>query len=665
MEKETIVEMSSTYQKKQERTGTNARGSNVHHQNIKQAGITLVALVVTIIAMLILAGVTISLALGNNGILSRTIDASLRTKESQEKEIIHMAALAAISKNKEIKLTATELQEELNEEEAVVYDLDTELKVKMKSNRIYTVDLDGNIKDMSQKNENMKKTLTTQLADSTYGTEENQYQITCIEGLVDLSYKVNGIVAKEDGTLEYTSNRNSFANKYVVLINNLDFKSAESYENFERTDYGDINGNGEVEILLKELTTGKGWIPIGGYGQNGAGAFSGTFNGNNKIISELYIKNSDYTSNIGLFGTASNTATTIEKLGVRGNIYCNSQLAAGIICGSSYGTKRINDCFFEGIIENQSGTTGGIIAHPSRPCIINNCYTKGKIEGKTVGGIIGSGDNSGALLLTIDNCYNEAEIIGTSAVGGIIGNGLSNAEINNCYNKGTITGVSQIGGIAGQNGKKIENCYNTGNIFANNDIGGIIGKCIGGQKIAKCYNLGNITASGSKIGGIVGYNHTNANNVIEKCFNKGDITGVSYIGGVAGWIGQTGAANSIFNCYNTGKVTGNAIAGVVYGNNDKVMVVSCYNIGELEGKTKYGVTYKGNVENCYYLTNRGNSNEKAMEVTSEELMSYAPILDKAFEIDNENNTITIDEETKQGVWTSGEEEKYPQIIMNN
>ena len=41
---------------------------------------------------------------------------------------------------------------------------------------------------------------------------------------------------------------------------------------------------------------------------------------------------------------------------------------------------------------------------------------------------------------TIDNCYNEAEIIGTSAVGGIIGNGLSNAEINNCYNKGTITG---------------------------------------------------------------------------------------------------------------------------------------------------------------------------------------------------------------------------------
>ena len=46
-------------------------------------------------------------------------------------------------------------------------------------------------------------------------------------------------------------------------------------------------------------------------------------------------------------------------------------------------------------------------------------------------------------------------------------------------------------------------------------------------------------------------------------------------------------------------------------------------------------------------------------------MNYAPILDKAFEIDNENNTITIDEETKQGVWINGEEGKYPQIIMDN
>ena len=44
--------------------------------NYKEAGITLVALVVTIIVLLILAGVTISLALGDNGIIGKAQEAS-------------------------------------------------------------------------------------------------------------------------------------------------------------------------------------------------------------------------------------------------------------------------------------------------------------------------------------------------------------------------------------------------------------------------------------------------------------------------------------------------------------------------------------------------------------------------------------------------------------
>ena len=635
-------------------------------EQFKQAGITLVALVITIIVLLILAGVTISLALGGNGLLSRTIDASLKTKESQEKETIHMAALAAISKNKEIELTATELQEELNEEEAVVYDLNTELKVKMKSNRIYTVDLDGNIKDMSQKNENTKKTLVAQLADSSYGTEENQYQITCIEDLVDFSYKVNGIVAKEDGTLEYTSNRNSFANKYVVLINNLDFKSAASYENFERTDYGDINGNGEVEILLKELTTGKGWIPIGGYGQNGAGRLNGTLNGNNKTINNLYINNEDETSNVGLIGIIN--SIVIQNLTVKGDIHCNSAYAAGIVGYVEYnGVRTIKNCSFEGNIENIRDNirtyTSGIIAYESRNINIEKCSSKGIIKGKfNVSGIIGAGKAN------ITECHNESSITGESndgysSLGGIIAGG-GGSNVTNCYNTGYLQGPRHVGGIVGSSASKIENCYNEGTIKGGGNIGGIAGKIGENQKIIKCYNFGNISG-GSNIGGILGYSWISNGIVVERSYNKGTVEGTNYIGGIGGYIGHISSYNSIYNCINEGKIVGNIVSGIVWGTNDNIKVVSCYNIGELEGKTKYGVTYKGNVENCYYLTDRGNSNEKAIEVTSEQLMNYAPILDKAFEIDNENNTITIDEETKQGVWINGEEGKYPQIIMDN
>ena len=46
----------------------------------EKKGITLVALVITIIVLLILAGVAISALSGENGILKRTIDAKIQTQ---------------------------------------------------------------------------------------------------------------------------------------------------------------------------------------------------------------------------------------------------------------------------------------------------------------------------------------------------------------------------------------------------------------------------------------------------------------------------------------------------------------------------------------------------------------------------------------------------------
>ena len=54
---------------------------------LKERGITLVALVVTIIIMLILAGVTIGLITGDNGLFTRTKQAVENYKLKQEKEI--------------------------------------------------------------------------------------------------------------------------------------------------------------------------------------------------------------------------------------------------------------------------------------------------------------------------------------------------------------------------------------------------------------------------------------------------------------------------------------------------------------------------------------------------------------------------------------------------
>ena len=52
----------------------------------KENGITLVALVVTIVVLLILADVSISLVLGNNGIIKKAKDAKTQTNTKVKEE---------------------------------------------------------------------------------------------------------------------------------------------------------------------------------------------------------------------------------------------------------------------------------------------------------------------------------------------------------------------------------------------------------------------------------------------------------------------------------------------------------------------------------------------------------------------------------------------------
>ena len=58
-------------------------------------GITLIALVITIIVLLILAGVTIATLTGDNGILTKAQSAKTQNDKANEKEQIDLAVLAS------------------------------------------------------------------------------------------------------------------------------------------------------------------------------------------------------------------------------------------------------------------------------------------------------------------------------------------------------------------------------------------------------------------------------------------------------------------------------------------------------------------------------------------------------------------------------------------
>ena len=117
----------------------------------KKSGITLIALVITIIVLLILASITIGAISGDNGILNNTGKVKEDTEISQETEILQTAVVQAMGKNSRGNLEKDEFQQELDnqigkEGEVDVSDVGGEFEVFFTgSERYYTVDSNGNV----------------------------------------------------------------------------------------------------------------------------------------------------------------------------------------------------------------------------------------------------------------------------------------------------------------------------------------------------------------------------------------------------------------------------------------------------------------------------------------------------------------------------------------
>ena len=76
-------------------------------------GVTLIALIVTIIVLLILAGVVLLMILGQNGILNRAQEAKVTTAEKVAKEKVELSVSGAIARSNYGELTIENLEEEV------------------------------------------------------------------------------------------------------------------------------------------------------------------------------------------------------------------------------------------------------------------------------------------------------------------------------------------------------------------------------------------------------------------------------------------------------------------------------------------------------------------------------------------------------------------------
>ena len=118
----------------------------------KASGITLIALVVTIVVLLILAAVSISMLGGENGIITQAIKAKDETDIADEKERVQLAAVAAAGTDKWGEITEENLADELtknigtrDEDYTLSKEGESFLVTYTDSNRSYLVDANGNI----------------------------------------------------------------------------------------------------------------------------------------------------------------------------------------------------------------------------------------------------------------------------------------------------------------------------------------------------------------------------------------------------------------------------------------------------------------------------------------------------------------------------------------
>ena len=282
-----------------------------------------------------------------------------------------------------------------------------------------------------------------------------------------------------------------------------------------------------------------------------------------------------------------------------GSIYCSGEHAGGIV-GAYDGNIEITAA--TGDIQNTGyvqGTKciGGFVGATYMGTITaaGNMINTGEVNASDIyiGGIIGRLQDTQVVSVK-GEIRNEGNVVGNSAMGGIVGYATDeDAKIP----------VMAYGDIVNQG--KLQGTISSDSA----SVGGILGSfdCQEGifSETGVIKNEGDITANGTMVGGIGGYYAVQASTKpVQKCINTGSVTGTNNVGGLFGTANlksSTEEYKNIENSYSTGSVTASgesqskvgALVGYYAGNKIKNSYhTSLYPIT--------GTADEANgVENCY------------------------------------------------------------------
>lgn len=223
---------------------------------------------------------------------------------------------------------------------------------------------------------------------------------------------------------------------------------AKIADNVEVIDMSTVCHAADKSQNLEEVS----WEPIG------TNQYMGTFDGNNKTITNLYINaNQKYS---GLFGYTY--ISTIKNLTFVNANVTNTNSFTGILVGYGYGGTYQNIMTSISCEVYGGDGTGGIAGKLAGNAY--NCVNYATVQGKEqVGGLFSSYDSS----KSITACANYGKVTASSLwVGGLVGY-FKSGTIQDCANYGDVKGANCVAGMVGfVDQGKIQNVFSYGNVSA-------------------------------------------------------------------------------------------------------------------------------------------------------------------------------------------------------
>ncbi|MFI3295498.1 MAG: GLUG motif-containing protein, partial [Rikenellaceae bacterium] len=196
-------------------------------------------------------------------------------------------------------------------------------------------------------------------------------------------------------------------------------------------------------------------------------------------------------------GIVGENTGTISYCYNQGAVDCTS--SCGGVAGSNSGS--ISDCYNNSTVSGGSSgyATGGVVGYNIGT--VTSSYNTSTISGhQNVGGVVG-GNHDVSIII---NCYNNGAVDGYDISGGVVGQNWEDATIVNCYNTGVVGTANysyRSGGVVGENYGAVTNCYNSAEALGESLIGGVVGNNLGGT-FTYCYY--NTDATSSDNGGATG-----------------------------------------------------------------------------------------------------------------------------------------------------------------